>query len=88
MSQDSDSGSPDRKRFKISISLDKVEVPNKVKPLIVSFPRCKISLSGDKPIESNKQMARVQPIQRLLPDSGKDMSITPPTYSCPPRYIL
>ena len=85
MSQDSDSGSPDRKRFKISISLDKIEIPDRGKPLIVSFLRSKISLPGDKPIENNKQMARVQPIQRHLPDSGKDMSVTQPTYSCAPR---
>ncbi|KAI6655249.1 AF4/FMR2 family member 4 isoform X1 [Oopsacas minuta] len=81
MSHDSDSNSP--KRLKISISLDKIAILDKVKPLIVSFPRVKISLPGDKPPESSKQMARVQPIQRL-PDSGKDMSI-PPTYSCPHR---
>ena len=72
---DSDSCSPDRKRFKVSISLNKIELR---KSFLVSFPLEKLSLVKDKPPESSKQTARVQPIQRHIPDSSKD---NPPPFS-------
>ena len=87
LSDDSDFSSPDKKRLKISISLDKIAVPDRSaersRALIVSFPRDKISLPGEKPPES-KQTARVHPIRRN-PDSGKEMSTAVPTHSYVPR---